>query len=99
MNVQYEWVGMNITLKRVISPSVAPTLRVYSENSAMSRGRCICVYGLFGAYDSHGLARQASRFVCQCQRLRCTSFLIVDTYSQSVGIRMYFRPNCVDGNQ
>ena len=31
MNVQYECVGMNATLKRIISPSVAPTLRVLSE--------------------------------------------------------------------
>ena len=31
MNVQYEWVGMNVTLKRVISPTVAPTLHVLLE--------------------------------------------------------------------
>ena len=60
---------------------------------------CLIVYGLYDAYDYHGLARQASRFVCQCQCLRCMSYLIVDTYSQSVGIDTYFRPNCVDGNQ
>ena len=25
------------------------------------------MYGLYGAYDYHGFARQASKFVCQCQ--------------------------------
>ena len=44
MNLQYEWVGMKVTLKRVISPSVAPMLQVLWEQGYVARKVYMYVY-------------------------------------------------------